>query len=280
LTLPYAPTGDAATGRIRGRLFFPSEYVPSLAVYAVATDGSRFYRVDTQQVPPGEPDYEIPLVEPGTYTVYGYPAWDEAPFGGAYSFLAACEAGHLPLPSGDCWEDPQHDLAPVTVRAGQAVEEVNVFDWYGPDLPPPPEDTSGWPLHTDEQLAYSIRYPPHWEVRGVQERETTFGPSLPAGEGAEREEEEEAFASVRVTNGDPEELADQLIASLPPGEVVSREWRSLAGHEGLYLALDLPEGRFAWWFVRRYELVYVLHAVTDSGQGSFDQMLTSFAFLE
>lgn len=292
LTLPYTPTDDRTNGRIRGRLFFPSEYVPPLAVYAVATDGSRFYRVDTGPVPPGEPSYEMPLVEPGTYYVYSYPALlpspdgggvgRETPFGGAYSYLAACEAGHLPPPPEGCWENPQHDLVPVEVRAGQAVEEVNLFDWYGPSLPPPPDDTSGWPTYTSEQPAYRIRYPPHWEVRSEQQGETTFGPTYPPGPPPYQGEGRtgEGFASVRVTNGDPEELADQLIVSLPPGEVVSREWLPFAGHDSLYLALDLPEGRFVWWFVPRYELVYILHAVTDSGRGSFDQMVETFAFDE
>ena len=296
LTPPYTLTGDPATGRIRGRLFFPSEFIPPLAVYAVATDGSRFYRVDTQMVPPGEPSYEIPVVEPGTYHVYAYPALfpspgkegaggeveRESPFGGAYSYLAACEAGHFPPPPEGCWENPQHDPAPVKVQAGQAVEEINIYDWYGPSLPPPPDDTSAWPTYTDEQLTYRIRYPPHWEVRSERQGETTFGPTyLPSppphqGSGSPGEE----FASVRVTNGDPEELADELIGSLPPGEVVSREWLPFAGHQGLHLVLDLPEGQFAWWFVLRYELVYVVHAVTDSGLGSFDQMVETFAFLD
>ena len=275
--LPYTPTGDPTTGRIRGRLFFPSEFVPSLAVYAVAVDGGRFYRVDTQVVPPGEPSYEIPVVEPGTYYIYGY-AIEDRGIRGAYSYLAACEAGHFSPPPEGCWEDPQHDPVPVEVRAGQAVEEVNVFDWYGPSLPPPPDDTSGWPTYTNEQLAYRMRYPPHWEVQSERQGETTFGltypPSPPPYQGGGSPKEE--FASVRVTNGDPEELADQLIASLPPGAVVSREWLPFAGHESLYLALALPKGRFVWWFVPHYELVYILHAVTDSGRGSFDQMIETF----
>jgi hypothetical protein len=143
LTVPYTATDDGGTGRIRGRLFFPSEYIPPLAVYAVATDGSRFYRVDTEEVPPGKPSYEIPDVEPGTYYVYGYPIEGDTSFGGSYSYLAACDAKHYPSPVEDCWEDPQHDLAPVEVRAGQAVEEINIFDWYGPSLPPPPDDAAG-----------------------------------------------------------------------------------------------------------------------------------------
>jgi hypothetical protein len=143
LTPSYTPTGDAATGRIRGRLFFPSEFIPALTVYAVATDGSRFYQVNTEVVPPGKPHYEIVGIEPGDYYVYGYPAAEEPGFGGAYSYLAACDAGHFsPLPE-DCWADSQHDLAPVEVRAGQAVEQINIFDWYGPSLPPPPDETDG-----------------------------------------------------------------------------------------------------------------------------------------
>lgn len=271
LALPHTPTDERTTGRIRGRLFFPSEFIPSLAVYTVATDGSRFYRVDTQVVPPGKPSYEIPLVEPGTYYVYAYPTGGEVPLAGVYSYLAACEAGHFPPPPEGCWEDAQHDLAPVEVQAGQAVEQVDVFDWYGLYPPPPPDDTSGWPIYTDEQLAYRIRYPPHWTVRSEPEGETTFGrPDVPG----------ETFASVRVTTGDPEELADQLIASLSPRDVVSREWWPFAGYSSLVLVIDLPEGRFAWRFVPRHELVYIVHAVTDSGLGSFDQMVESFVFVE
>jgi len=276
LTPPYTLIENGAIGYIRGRLFFPSQFVPSLAVYAVAMDGSRFYRVDTQPVPPGEPGYEIPWVEPGTYVVYAYPSGDDVQFGGAYSYLAACEAGHFPPPAEGCWEDSQHDLAPVEVMAGQAVEEVDILDWYGPSLPPPPGDTSNWPTYTNEQLAYRISYPPHWQVQRERQGETTFGPSTLVAEGAS----DGVFASVRVTNGDPQELVDQLIASLPPGDVLVREWRPLAGHDGLYLALELPQGRFAWWFVPRYELVYVVHAVTDSGLGSFDQVMGTFAFVE
>ena len=126
LNLPYTSTGDETAGHIRGRLFFPSQYIPPLAVYAVAIDGSRFYRVDTEEVPPGEPAYEIPEVAPGTYHVFGYPIESDDGFGGSYSYLAACEAGHLSAPPENCWEDPQHDLVPVEVRAGEAVEEINL----------------------------------------------------------------------------------------------------------------------------------------------------------
>jgi hypothetical protein len=131
-------------------------------------------------------------------------------------------------------------------------------------------------MYTNEQLAYRISYPSHWQVQRERQGETTFGPSTLVAEGAS----DGVFASVRVTNGDPQELADQLIASLPPGDVLAREWRPLAGHDGLYLALELPQGRFAWWFVLRYELVYVVHAATDSGLGSFDQVVGTFAFVE
>jgi len=306
LALPYTPIEDPAAGRIRGQLFFPSDFIPPLAVYAVATDGSHFYRVDTQLVPPVgvgvgvtqepsvDPTYEIPRVAPGTYYVYGFRAslpstagnegGPRPPLGGVYSYLAACEAGHVPEPPEDCWEDPQHDPVPVEVRAGQTVEEVNLYDWYRSSPLPVPDDTGDWPVYTNEQLAYRVRYPPHWEVWSEREGETTFGPTHPflfspplRGEGL-GEESGEAYASIRVVNGDPEELADALITSLPPGEVAFRDWLPFAGRESLYLVLDLPEGRFAWWFVPRYELVYVVHAVTDSGLGSFDQMLETFEF--
>ena len=49
---PYTTIDDLTSGRIRGQLFFPGEAIPPLAVYAVAKDGSRFYR-RPQAVPQG-----------------------------------------------------------------------------------------------------------------------------------------------------------------------------------------------------------------------------------
>ncbi len=241
-------------------------------VYAVAVDGGRFYRVDTQVVPPGQPSYEIPVVEPGLYHVYTYPATDAA-FGGGYTYLAACEAGHLPPPPEGCWENPDHNLVPVSVRAGQSVEEIDLFDWYSDVLPPPPRDTADWPIYTQDSLQYSIRYPPHWEVKSEDEWETTFGrPDVP-----------DPLASVHVTEGSPEELSDAMIAALSPEKVISRQWQALAGRESLRLTLQRPGGEFTWWFVPRDGpdgRVYSLHAVTDSGLGSFDQMIETFTFVD
>lgn len=268
---PYTTIDDLTSGRIRGQLFFPSEAIPPLAVYAVAKDGSRFYRVDTSPVPPSKPVYEFPAVEPGTYHVIAYPTLGGTKRGGAYSYLSACEAEHIPAPAAGCWEEPQHALAPIEVRAGQAVQEINITDWYNPVTASPPGETGNWPEYVNEQLGYRVQYPPHWEVRGEEQRVTTFGrPDVP----------EDSFASVRITTGDIEELADQLITSLPRGKVASREWLPFAGRDSLRLVLDLPNGGFTWWFVPRFELVYIVQAVTDSGQGSFDQMLESFEFLE
>ena len=268
---PYSTIDHPTLGRIRGQLSFPGEVVPPLAIYAAATDGSRFYRVDTSPVPPGKPVYEFPAIEPGSYHVTAHPMPNDAHRGGAYSYLSACEAGHVLEPAEGCWEDLQHVLAPVEVRAGQAVEEINILDWYDPMPSPPPDEIGSWPEYVNQQLSYRIQYPPHWEVRDVEQLVTTFGRS---------DVPEDIFASVRTTTGDIEELADQLITSLPRGEITSRQWRSFAGRESLRLVLDLPGGRFTWWFVPRFELVFILQAVTDSGQGSFDQMLESFEFEE
>ena len=267
---PYTAIDHPTLGRIRGQLAFPSEVIPRLAVYAVAADGSRFYRVDTSPVPPGKPIYEFPAVVPGTYHVAAYPTLNEVPRGGVYSYLAACEAGHVPEPADGCWQEPEHALAPIEVRAGWAVEEINVLDWYGPAPSPPPDETGNWPEYVNQQLSYRIKYPPHWEVRFEEQLVTTFGrPDVG----------EDFFATVRATTGDIEELADQLITSLPRGEIASREWSYFAERDCLRLVLDLPGGRFTWWFVPRFELVFILQAVTDSGQGSYDQMLESFDFL-
>jgi len=108
-------------------------------------------------------------------------------------------------------------------------------------------------------------------VQAEGEQETAFGrPDAP----------QKPLASVRVTGGSPESLADDLIASLLPEEVLSRQWQDLAGQDGLRLILQLPDGRFTWWFLPRNGQAYVLHAVTDSGLGSLDQMVETFTFVD
>ncbi len=139
-TLPYTPTADAATGAIAGRLYYPAGFIPALTVYAVSLDGDRFYQVQTAVVPPGKPAYEITGVAPGVYHVYAYPTERRGDLGGGYTYLAACNAGHIPVPTDEpgCWRDAFHDLAPVAVRAGYLVGEVDIYDWYTSALPAPP----------------------------------------------------------------------------------------------------------------------------------------------
>ena len=53
-------------GTISGALGYPSEFLPAQAVYAIATDGTRFYRVESVV---GQQHYKMVSVPAGDYFV-------------------------------------------------------------------------------------------------------------------------------------------------------------------------------------------------------------------
>jgi hypothetical protein len=129
---PAGSAPAATTGMISGRLTFPSEGIPPMAVFAVRTDGMAHYSVNTQR---DQQDYSLE-VPPGDYYVMGY-LDDGGPvnMAGSYSQLTLCEA---PGGSGATCDD--HRLAAVTVAAGATATGIDVTDWYGPpgSIPPRP----------------------------------------------------------------------------------------------------------------------------------------------
>jgi hypothetical protein len=136
----------APPGAISGRLGFPSEVVPPQKVYAIEVVGPRVYSVTTTM---NQQTFTINGVAPGTYYVVAYLAND--PFrSGAYSQFVLCGL------TANCTD---HQLVPVTVRAGETTREVRVEDWYAPggSFPPQPDAPQNplmymWPTQIPQGL--------------------------------------------------------------------------------------------------------------------------------
>ena len=130
-TQPGSPPPGAMAGTISGALGYPSEFLPAQAVYAIATDGTRFYRVESVV---GQQHYKMVGVPAGDYfvlTVTRMPvrlgsgdAPANARFGAGYTKSVLCGL------SVDCLD---HSLVSVHVSAGRDTPNIDPGDWYVPE---------------------------------------------------------------------------------------------------------------------------------------------------
>jgi hypothetical protein len=110
-------------GAITGRLAYPSDFIPTLVVFAIRADEPMTFRVlHTPGTPPAPPTYSISAVEPGTYVVISY-VQSPNPLAGAYTAAVACGMG------GNCTD---HSLRRVTVAPGETATGIDLLDWYAP----------------------------------------------------------------------------------------------------------------------------------------------------
>lgn len=144
---PRAIPPDA--GAIAGRLGFPSSGIPATLVYAISTDGSDAYSVETVG---SQRTYTLVGLKPGTYFVYvtlrPVPLSPDCKsvFGAGYTKAVPCG---LSVACND------HGPIPVTVHAGATTAGIDLFDWYAPvgsgfpPVPPPSVVPDGrWPIPT------------------------------------------------------------------------------------------------------------------------------------
>jgi hypothetical protein len=118
-------TQSATTGTISGFTGYPAEGNPAMTIYAVSTtDRSVYFTVDVPRgTAPTKPLYTINGVRPGTYHLLAYVGDEQGPAGAAYTEYVKCGM------RASCSD---HSLIAVTVRAGEAVRDIEVNDWYAP----------------------------------------------------------------------------------------------------------------------------------------------------
>lgn len=150
---PASPVADGTAGSISGRLTYPSEFLPPLVTYAISTDGSRFYRVQSVT---WQSHYTILGMAPGDYFVLttagslgqsvasGARTEPVRRFGAAYTKAVLC---------GLSIECADHSLLPVHVSSGVAASNIDPADWYA--------DPAAYPLLPQgEPPSVNIQAPP------------------------------------------------------------------------------------------------------------------------
>jgi hypothetical protein len=144
------PQQQQLSGAITGRLAYPSDVLPALAIYAMRVEGGSYRLLHTAPVArPQSPTYTMLGVEPGTYIVIAYAvdergaARSDGP-AGAYTPAISCGLGP------NC---TNHTPIRVTVKGGETMRNVDLLDWYAPagTFPPPP--TGADPYAAGERVA-------------------------------------------------------------------------------------------------------------------------------
>lgn len=143
------PAAQNGTGSIAGHLGYPAGSLPAQVVYAISTDGRRFYTVATAY---GQSQYKMIGLAEGDYFVLatlpylpGFGAHVNANdrFGAGFTKFIECGA------TVGCAD---HSLIPVQVVSGTTISGIDPLDWYaGPEffplIPPggPPRLSLGEP---------------------------------------------------------------------------------------------------------------------------------------
>lgn len=105
------------TGIVSGEISFPSEQIPAMVIYAFRIDNSaRPY--SSLQTSAGQSTYRLRL-DPGVYQLVAY----YQDLAGGYTQAVLCGLAE------SCQD---HSLVPVTVKANQIVQKVDLKDWYAP----------------------------------------------------------------------------------------------------------------------------------------------------
>lgn len=119
---------DSEISAIQGKIIHPDGVVPLMRIYALSTDGTKFFFTELLE----SPTYRLP-VDPGTYEVYAYTV--EQLESGGYTTYATCTETFR----GDCGDQ---QLIPVAVNSNEEISNVNITDWEITNyrFPLPPDD--------------------------------------------------------------------------------------------------------------------------------------------
>lgn len=136
------PPTQQLAGAIEGRIAYPAEAIPALAIYAVRVDGNSYRVLHTEPVREPRPyvDYAMLAVEPGTYVVVAYAGGGLA---GSYTPAVAC---------GLTVSCTDHAPIRVAVRAGERTRGIDVLDWYAPPGTFPAPPSGGEPYASGDRL--------------------------------------------------------------------------------------------------------------------------------
>lgn len=122
---------DTQSGKVKGTLCYPSEYIPAMKVYIKNQDTKKVYSLEAKQNQRAFLFKEIPA---GKYVAYAY-TLDEtmtdghdnsSKAGGGYTQFVPCGL------SVDCSD---HSLITFHVKNGETADGIEICDWYGAIIP-------------------------------------------------------------------------------------------------------------------------------------------------
>ena len=151
------PGRPISLGAINGRISYPSESIPVLALIAIRAEEPGIYRVlHTQRAPPGPTSYAMAAVEPGVYVVVAFVEGQGSALEAAHTAAVRCGLG------ANCAD---HSVVRVTVRAGETVAGIDVTDWSSPVAAFPQRPVGSEPFRSGDGLRVCNPYADSANVR-------------------------------------------------------------------------------------------------------------------
>lgn len=151
------PVRPISLGAINGRISYPSESIPVLALIAIRAEDPGVYRVlHTQRAPPGPTSYAMAAVEPGVYVVVAFVEGQGSGLEAAHTAAVRCGLG------ANCTD---HSVVRVTVRAGETVTGIDVTDWNSLAAAFPPRPAGSDPFRSGDGLRVCNPYADSANVR-------------------------------------------------------------------------------------------------------------------
>ncbi len=118
-----------AAARISGKLSYPSDFMPPLAIYAFSPDGVPARPLFGTRTTGGTTSYVLDGLAPGSYVIVAYTT-STGPNYGAAGYTRAVTCGLRP----NCTD---HRLIVLNLRAGEAMNGVDPTDYQPPSAFPP-----------------------------------------------------------------------------------------------------------------------------------------------
>ena len=126
--------GELEYAEVKGNLCYPSDYIPSMTIYAKNITTAKTYAIHTKE---NAKQYIIKLPAPSAYIFFSWINKDEQKIeaGGIYSMFSiegniACEAKGISPESEECLLS--HMPVSVPLKANQKLSGIDICDYYYP----------------------------------------------------------------------------------------------------------------------------------------------------
>jgi hypothetical protein len=122
-------TIGGSTGKVKGRVCFPSDHIPAGDIRAKNIDTNEVFSQSFEKVPPGSLNFSMTL-NPATY-VFGYAIGGKEVNGGYYTECSKT------MHNDNCGTKESHKLIKVKIEQGKQISDIYLCDFYFSDINEP-----------------------------------------------------------------------------------------------------------------------------------------------